>query len=887
MIWRLAAIVFILLMMFVGYMVEPHIYPEKVVKLQEVKAPEPVAEPEPKPEPEPEPEPEPVVDSNEEEPEPDPEGTDVTKFADVPVEEVKTPAKEEQFKSELNFREWLKPNQLQKKLASRILGALKGTSKEEVMACIADPEIRLAITQWELLHRANMDVLTQLMKEEGTAQRLAPLLNDLQWLSSFVYDGDMCLPEVALAMVDDFRKSDPNMDKEVEQEGEQPKPGEQPKSGEQPKPGVKQRIAAAVAVEFTRNGWYGAGRTLTPEEIEELKQAGMAPPKRGGVRSRQKHGSKNAPKPDLYRLARQRYAYFAESWDKGLLNSSFGDLPDWLMHFPCGWKGDSPFGTASTMRWLRDNTSAPSGYYSNMCGQVDYLPLNKFGDNIFTAELYYQPCSVLYPDNYAKQVRETGGVCGSLSHYGTSAACANGIPAVTVGEPGHCAYAVYNEGKWNPSNSISADRHPHWPIWGMHTWSAFQMMSDMYQDGQRTRNAQMVCSIATLLSSNKNPANALKLYEMAVGMQPLYNPVWTLYLQTAAKSLSRRPSKYLGVNDFICKSVGPQHPEMCANYLNKVIYPTLLQTLRTPKQKLVAFKSFFDNLEKNEEAEWPLDELLETQYNSMGKALTYRENYLRLLAETIQNKPAFGVALSWAVRKAYSEGRSTGEKIRAIVDKALANFPEDMENREEVIVLLKASIIRAAEEMTAKMLTGNGRLNQRDMDTYMELVNQYSKDYLKAGESNEENKLPDFPEPNGNNIAEGGVVMLEKYNPDQRSIVRHAAALTKEGGLIESEKGNHVKLTIELAKKAALGDVVIIPREGCGRYRDWYIETSADGKTWKKLCNLPDSQDTPYMLYHIEKDIPTAKFIRIDSGAEQMLGIDFKAVLVYDRKKAK
>lgn len=874
--WRLAAIVFILLMMFAGYMIEPQIYPEKVVRQQKVKAPEPVAEPEPEPEPEPKPEPEPVVDNNEEEPEPDPEGTDVTKFADVPVEDVKAPAKEEHFNSKINFREWLKPPQLQKKLASRIQGALDGTSKENVMACIADPEIRLAITQWELLHRANMDVLAQLMKEDDTAQRLSPLLNDLQWLSSFVYDGDMCLPEVALAMVNDFRKNDPNMDKDEAEEGEEPKPG------------LKRRIAAAVAVEFTRNGWYGAGRTLTPEEIEELKQAGMAPPKREASHSRQKHGSKNAPKPDIYRLARQRYAYFADSWDQGLLNSSFGDLPDWLLHFPCGWKGDSPFGTASTMRWLRDNTSAPSGYYSNMCGQVDYLPLNKFGDKIFSAELYYQPYSALYPDNYAKQVREMGGVCGSLSHYGTSAACANGIPAVTVGEPGHCAYAVYNDGKWNPSNSISADRHPHWPIWGMYTWSAFQMMTDMYQDGQRTRDAQMVCSIATLFATTyKDPGRALKLYEMAVGMQPLYNPVWTLYLQTAAKSLSKRPSKYLGVNDFICKSVAPQHPEMCANYLNKVIYPTLLQTLRTPPQKLVAFKSFFDNLEKNEEAEWPLDELLETQYNSMGKALPYKEKYLRLLAETMQHKPAFGFALSWAVRKAYSEGRTTGEKIRVIIDKALANFPEDMENREEVTTLLKASIIRAAEEMTAKMLSDSKRINQRELDTYMGLVNQYSKDYLRAEEGNESYKLPDFPEPQGNNVAAGGVVMLEKYNPDQRSIVRHAAALTKEGGLIESEKGNHVKLTIELTKKTSLGDIVIIPREGCGRYRDWYIETSVDGKTWERLCNLPDSQDIPYMLYHIEKDFPTARFIRIDSGAEQMLGIDFKAVLVYDRKKAK
>ena len=202
-------------------------------------------------------------------------------------------------------------------------------------------------------------------------------------------------------------------------------------------------------------------------------------------------------------------------------------------------------------------------------------------------------------------------------------------------------------------------------------------------------------------------------------------------------------------------------------------------------------------------------------------------------------------------------------------------------------MLLRASVIRAAEEMTAKLMTGKSRPNQRDMDAYVKLANDYSKGYLKAEDGDETYKLPDFPKPQGNLVSEGGVVMLQKYHPDQRSIVRHAAALTHEGGLIESEKGNHVKVTIELPKKTPIGDIVIIPREGCTHYREWYIETSEDGRTWEKLCNLPDSQDTPYMLYHIEKNIPTAKFIRIDSGAEQMLGIDFKAVLVYDRKKAK
>ena len=37
----------------------------------------------------------------------------------------------------------------------------------------------------------------------------------------------------------------------------------------------------------------------------------------------------------------------------------------------------------------------------------------------------------------------------------------------------------------------------------------------------------------------------------------------------------------------------------------------------------------------------------------------------------------------------------------------------------------------------------------------------------------------------------------------------------------------------------------------------------------------------------IKRSHPTAKFIRIDSGEDQLVGINFKAVLVYDNKKVK
>lgn len=859
----------------IGYLIEPMFYPgerkvQPTVAKTEDKLPPDITPTEPEKKEEPvvinddtPQEPEEVFDDGTvEDDETDTESTVIKKMNRIVGEnDGRTPVQEEKFIGKTKWTEWRQPKSLERRLASQLRRKLKGTSQAAVMEYIKDPETRLMLSQWNLLHRSNLDELSKVLKSKEACESLTPLLNDLQWVSSFVFDGELVDPEVALAMVYHFRQADPNMDRDAVEDNSMVKQG------------VKRRIASAVAVVFARNKWYGEEKELTAEEIKAFKDTGVTLPQLGAGKGRRDHSKK-----DHFRLARERYLFFSQSWEDGTLNSKFGNLPDWLMHITCGWKGNSPFGTATTMNWLRDNTSAPPMRYTGMAYQVNYLPLSKFGDTIFTPQ-YYEPYNVLYPGNFAKETRDLGAVCGGLSHFGASSACANGVPAVTMGEPGHCAYAVYAKGKWHPSNSISEKRSPHWGCWGIYGWSAFQMMTDMYEEGQRTRDAQMVCTLANLLARNKNPNNALKLYEMAVTMQPLYSPVWTDYLETASKYLSRNPSKYLGVNDFVCSSVAPKHPEMCARYLTETIYPTLLRALRTPKQKMTAFSSYFDNLHENEKAEWDMEKMLDMQYESLGKTgLPSKEAYFKMIAKSVSEHPEFGVALSWGVRKAYSDNKLLGDRVRKMIDHLLTEMPDDQEHR-YVRRILNGAIVRAAEEMSFRALTAGKRPDTRALDYYMDLVEQYTKDYVDHGK-----QMPTFTPPKGQLISPGGVVMLSDYHPDQSTIVSHAAALTEKGGHIQSEKGKHMMLTIELPKRAYIGGVVVVPTNGCSSYRDWKIEYSLDGKEWSLMSRLPDSREQPQIVVNLEHAI-NAKYLRIDSGAEQNAGIDFKAVLVYDNKK--
>lgn len=893
--FRFSHIIVILIGFVLGYLISPKIFPveeKQIVETEIVPSDEPKEDDTPVPDQKtddtpvvqddtpkvPEPDDTPIVtdeedvdftDSEDDEDDEDLDTTNIKKMRRIAIEDDgRAPVKEEKFTGKFSDNDWRHPKSLQKRLAMKIRRAIYGLKPEQAVEALKKPETRLMLAQWELLYRSDLNALTKLMSDRKVAASLSPLLNDLPWVSSFVYDGELTKPEVALAMVYHFRQADPNMDRDVLEDNSTVQPG------------VKRRIAAAVAVEFTRNNWYGEGRELTKEELEILKENGMPVNKLYDKSKR-----KDAARKDEYRSARERYLYLSQSWDEGKLNSKFGLLPDWLMHFVAGWKSDmnNPFGGASSLRWQRDNASAPAGNYTGMAYQVPYLPLNVFGDVIFSS-WYYEPFDAAEPGLHSKVVRDVGGVCGSLSHFGASAAVANGVPAFTMGEPGHCAYAVYNKGKWHPANSLFPKHSPHWSFWGHYTWSAMNMYTEMYEHGPRTRDAQMICTIGNMYAANRSPNNALKFYEVSVVLQPLNQTVWEKYLQTAAKSLSRKPAKYLGVNEFVCTSIGPKYPEMCAFYLTDVIYPTLLKTLRTPKQKLIAFDSFFGHLDKNEEGEWDMEKILNQQFDALGKLPSVKEHYFQSLVDSVHKHPDFGVAVSWGVRKAFLDNDRIGKKVRAMVDKALAETPKD-EEHQATRRLLNAAVVRAAEEMCHHAITTNLRLSNRDKDYYMSLVNEYSKDYLEPDEKSK--GMPTFISPEGNLISAGGVVMLEKYHEDQSNVVKHAAALTPKGGLIRSQAGKHVKMMIELPKKSPIGAVVIVPASGsCGSYREWCIETSVDGKNWELFQNLPDSSDKPCLVVEV-KHAPRAKFIRIDSGGEQMVGINFKAVLVYDNKKSK
>ncbi len=183
-----------------------------------------------------------------------------------------------------------------------------------------------------------------------------------------------------------------------------------------------------------------------------------------------------------------RYVFYRDSRRQGRLHPIYDGLEAWEKRWLTG-HGLSMHGGHASQVWLRDNVKLPAEGYRHACWQVAYRSYNCFGDSVQSWK-YYFPFEGSFP-SFTQMTRFVGGVCGRLSGYGAAAAVANGIPATTMGEPGHCAYAVrLARGKWTPAYSLSWKRSVHVNLYGR-SWQMLVLTDRMMSEEPAWRRASI------------------------------------------------------------------------------------------------------------------------------------------------------------------------------------------------------------------------------------------------------------------------------------------------------------------------------------------------------------------------------------------------------------
>ena len=454
----------------------------------------------------------------------------------------------------LSGGEWSDAEKLMRNLNRKVVKKFETWKPAEIDKFFKEDENRRDVARWELA-RACIDgengaeEFKKFAKKSPPRKFLAEFSVDVDWLEGYLYSAPPQNALFAMQLLKAFSDRDPEV---------------------KTNPVIK-RIATGVAGEFSRRGWFED--EFERDDKEEAR-------KKGPTR--------------IY----NRFKFFSESWREKRLNKLFDDLDYWDTRIIVGMTGrtnDIYYGSEESLRWGQDNVKLPEAGYASARDifQMPYRLWNKIGDSVHTSD-YYAPFMEWYGRNQLKRAQEVGCVCGGVSHYGMSAACANGVPAVTMGEPGHCAFAVRVGRKWHDNNSVFWDRSLHWRLWDETPWSFLHLTQEIYDD-KNAFPAFRIAALARLAAADKKPGPdvVLSVYECALEKQPRNFPVWREYLEFA-KAQKKEKNFWKKAQEKILAAYMPDYPEVAATLLCRHVYPVLFPMLDKDDEKISLYVEYWN-----------------------------------------------------------------------------------------------------------------------------------------------------------------------------------------------------------------------------------------------------------------------------------------------------
>jgi hypothetical protein len=320
-----------------------------------------------------------------------------------------------------------------RRLADALDGAISGKAPKVVAKFAATDAGALALLQWRLLARVKPEELATLSTQH--ANTLAWLLSKPAALELLLTSGDVDGDRWgdALRILAEIAAADPEV-AGADAIG---------RAGTSADASLALRLAVATAlVHANPVKWMADGSTIDP--------------------------------------VRRHLSYRA--WDReGVLFESFRDLSAWELRYVVGsWSSDDD------LVWARANIKPELKVRAKVGDGAHMLAYNLFNKNGVSV----QEGGKFYdgkPMTLAVML-EYGGVCGAISRFGTSMSQAFGVPAMPVGQPGHCAFIwQQTPHAWAINNDISG-----WAESGRHdgiqiTWGQPAWMVPLMQDAQSDR----------------------------------------------------------------------------------------------------------------------------------------------------------------------------------------------------------------------------------------------------------------------------------------------------------------------------------------------------------------------------------------------------------------
>ncbi len=744
----------------------------------------------------------------------------------------------------LRGSDWADPEMVQEKVAADITAQLSDITEGTVAAFLRQPQNRLLIAQWMLAQGelSSADLLKE--REEKQARQIEKLRTAIQKQEQSIPAGVEPSERLAFQLKEQRKKlaemekeslqahsmteaiSKPGAQKLMEQLGNNLDWAEQVVfSGECVRPGtalailadivrknpdllysqMERDIATATAIEFAKSGWNHA---------EAVRRA----------------------------------QFFLKNWRKGRLNKVFDTLPFWQRRMVCGCKGDNDFGSVESMQWSLDNVHLPADQYPGCCWRCGYKLYNLYGESIHGSG-YVEPFSDLYGRNRARFTYEVGGVCGGLSHFGAFAALANGVPALTAGEPGHCAFVVLVGDKWTPAYSLSWQRGLHWQVWKeIYKFSSLHMATELLSPEQedKTRFSNTCRALAGVFASQ--PDKALKCHELAVRTQPLNFRAWREYADFLTSKQPTDANAWKQLHDAICTSLAPRYPEMAAELLRKHIYPGLKTAFAGREQELQnTMLSFWKSLKITGPDRWDVEGLAQEQRKMLGLSKDTGEKVCKLYGQilsSVASLPEYApIVLSWG--NTLTSGM-TPEMQHLCMQTTLESISKGQNIAPEDRDKMLAPAILAAESMA-------------DLSTFQAIGKMLSPTYTTP-----KDKMPAHTPYAGKLVSQGGIIRTSSTSRFDNPC-EHWGVLEPVGGRFHTNKDKDAWVSVQLPRQAYVTGLAIIATPG-NRWRlhNMKVQVSETGKDddWQDVAQLGECKQRVLQV-DLSSARPRAKYVRI------------------------
>ncbi len=760
--------------------------------------------------------------------------------------------------------EWAEPETVQNNVEESILKNLSSTAPASVKAFLKDPKNRLLLAQWMMAQNELGSADMRKKTEDDIAKRIERIKGEIANIEKERPEG--VAPDSRLGVQLKNKREElgkleaealhahailesismPGAGKLMEQIASNLDWAEQfAWTGDAPRMGTALAILADVVAKEPDIIYNQMERDIATAAALEFAKSGWQ-----------------------HNEALDRVNYYLKNWRAGRLNKVFDTLPFWQRRMVVGCKGDNNFGSAESLQWSLDNVHLPAEQFTGCCWRCGYKLYNLYGQSIHGPG-YNQPFDDHYGRNRAKFTYEVGGVCGSLSHFGAFSALANGVPALTMGEPGHCAYVVLVGDKWVPSYSVDWNRGLHWNPWvGNYRFTSLHLASKLFSE-EEASNTQLSNAYRVLagIYAKSNDAKARECFDEAVKAQPLNYSAWREYARYLEAKAPTNTEAWKKLNRDLCAALAADWPEIAADILQQYVYTPMAKALGEAAMRTECV-TFWEKVKDMGPARWDVEKMCNEQIKllpQINKAPADQCSFYADVLGSVASKAAYTpIVLSWGNKLAEKQPDDVKKQFMAATVSGISKG-EGLtdEDRDKIL----APAITAAETM-------------EDISTFQSLGKLLSPKFTAPA-----NKMPEHKPYPGKLMSQGGLIRTSSSSHE--TPCGHWGVLESVGGHFHTRKEENPWVSVLLPKQAFVTGVVIITTPGnMQRLHNMKVQVSETGKDgdWQDVADLGPCKQRVIQVDLGDKK-PRAKYVRIMRAG----GPDFfhlNAIYVYGEQAA-